>query len=262
MKIINTLITALMLIIFSVLIDSTPLSSETSGETAYSSLEKARSLTSSKTLGFIFQQSISESLISGENNTIFNEKASKNATRAIKILSELIQKYPGISDFYSARAMAYALLSSITDAETGRKTRKKCLDDGRKALEINPENIEAYIAFFFVDDDRIYLERALQIDPENETANVYMCVSKYAFPALKGNSRNLITEAIKELESFSNRYPDNVFILFLKGRLYLKQGNRQTAYKIFKKAYQLDPEQPAVTILLDALEKGLTQGNL
>ncbi|MCK5655626.1 MAG: hypothetical protein KAI03_05000 [Candidatus Aureabacteria bacterium] len=260
MKIINTLITAL--IIFSALITGTPLKSETSGETAYFSLEKARSLTSSKTLGFIFQQSISESLTSGENNTIFNKKVSKNAMQAINILSELIQKYPGISDFYSARAVAYALLPSITDAETGRKIRKKCLNDGRKALEINPENIEAHIALFFVDDDRTYLERALQIDPKNETANVYMCTSKYAFPALKGNSRNLTTEAIKELESLSDRYPDNIFILFLKGRLYLKNGNRQMAYKIFKKAYQLDPEQPAVTILLDALEKDPAQGNL
>ena len=260
MKITNILITVL--IIFSPLLISIPLKAETSGESAYSSLEKARSLTSSKTLGFIYQEAFSEALTSGENNTIFNEKASKNAMQAIDILSELIKKYPGISDFYSARAMAYAVLSSITDTETRQKTRKKCLDDAEKALEINPENIETYIALFFVDDNRTNLERALQIDPDNETANIYMYTSKYAFSALKGNSRNLTTEAIEELESFSDRYSDNAFTLFLKGRLYLKNGDKQTAYKIFKKASQLNPEQTAAKIILDALEEDMAQGNL
>ncbi|MDD5644386.1 MAG: hypothetical protein PHO00_02910 [bacterium] len=226
-------------------------------KTHIAEFKKAEALTNAKTLSSIFQESIALALESGnKKNTVFRNKATENAREAIAILDKLIENYSDISKFYSSRAMAYAVLSSLVSGKRN-SFRKRCVEDAGKAIGLDPGNTEGYIALFFVDDDRTYLETALQIKPGDETANVYYVFSKYVFPSFKSDSSTLIQYTITELEKLHKRFPSNTLVLFSQGILLLKLNDKETAYAIFERSLLIDENQPAVRILHAALYEDL-----
>ncbi|MBN2189689.1 MAG: tetratricopeptide repeat protein [Candidatus Aureabacteria bacterium] len=220
--------------------------------------KKAEALTNSRTLSSLFQESIAQALTSGnKKNTVFRDRATENARQAIAILDKLIEYYPDISKFYSSRSMAYAVLSSLVPAKRN-SLRKQCREDADKSIELDPGNIEGYISLFFVDDDRSYLETALQIKPDDETANVYYVFSKYVFPSFQSDSSTLIQYTISELERIHSKFPANTLILFSEGILLLKLNNKEQAHDVFEKSLRIDQDQPAVKILYAALHEDLS----
>ncbi len=230
-------------------------------KTHLAEFKKAEALTNSKTLSSIFQESIAQALTSGnKRNTVFRDKAAGNAREAVAILDKLVERYPDISKFYSSRSMAYAVLSSLVPGKRN-SLRKQCIENADKSIEIDPGNIEGYIALFFVDDDRSYLETALRIKPDDETANVYYVFSKYVFPSFQSDSSTLLQYTIGELEKLHNKFPSNTLVLFSEGILLLKLNNKEQACAVFEKSLQIDENQPAVKILHKALHEGLANND-
>lgn len=176
------------------------------------------------------------------------KRLSNDAAGALRDADLAIKADPKTADGYTARAEALAALNRVDEA----------MGAYRDALRVEPKALTALIGIGFLsrkadklDEGLQALDAALKIDPKNVEA----LFDRAMVWGAKGDAKRAIADydAVIALRPGASAY-------YNRGQLLARQGEHQAALADFRKAAELDPQDPdalnAMGIELGELKRG------
>ncbi|HSE13245.1 MAG TPA: hypothetical protein VLB69_11480 [Rudaea sp.] len=161
-----------------------------------------------------------------EAQTLVRERFGDSLPRAIGKLDAAVKLDPSFARAWSKRAVAFAVLAQYV-AGDWRQNWKASEESARRALELDPNDAEAYAARSYnLFSQRRYVDmvepmrRALQIDPDNETARYWEVNELSAM----GHTR----DAMPRLDALMSNDPDNGRVIFYKAFMAWRERDRDT----------------------------------
>ena len=158
-----------------------------------------------------------------EAQTLIGRRVGESLPRAIEKLDRALQLDPSFARAWSRRAVAYAVLAQYVSGDW-RANWDASEESVRRALAIDQNDAEAYaVRSYNLFSQRRYVEmvepmqRALEIDPGNETAR-YWHINELA---AMGQSR----ETTLLLQDMAANDPDNARVLFYLGFMKWREGD-------------------------------------
>lgn len=161
-----------------------------------------------------------------EAQTLVRERFGDSLPRAIGKLDEAVRLDPSFARAWSKRAVAFAVLAQYV-ASDWRENWKASEESARRALELDPNDAEAYAARSYnLFSQRRYVDmvepmrQALQADPDNETAR-YWEVNELS-------SMGHTHDALPRLDAMMANDPDNSRVIFYKAFMSWREHDRDT----------------------------------
>jgi TolB-like protein len=172
-----------------------------------------------------------------EARTMVNARVGDNLPRAIEKLDKVTTLDPKFARAWSKLAVAHAVICQYAGGDwTENLTIAE--SDAKRALELDPDNAEAYAALGYVAfSRRRYVEmvepaeRALTIDSDDDTANYW------ASNELAAMGRGTQSEAL--LDHILVRDPASARAVYYKGLTRWRKGDATTATTLAKRAIAL-----------------------
>jgi TolB-like protein/DNA-binding winged helix-turn-helix (wHTH) protein/cytochrome c-type biogenesis protein CcmH/NrfG len=160
------------------------------------------------------------------------EKGVANFQRAIELDPNYAQAYAGLADCYNL--LGYY---GHTDRQ---EMRKKGREAAEKALALNDSLAEAHIAMAFVQNDqeksRHFLERAIELAPNNSTARV-----RYGWNLLNANNPETLEAAEKQMRLAQEYDPLSFVSNGALCSVLMFRRNYDEAIKYCEKSMELSP---------------------
>ncbi len=172
-----------------------------------------------------------------EAQTLIGRRVGDSLPHAIEKLDRALQLDPSFARAWSRRAVAYAVLAQYVSGEW-RANWDASEESVRRALAIDQNDAEAHaVRSYNLFSQRRYaemvepMERALQIDPGNETAR-YWHVNELA---ATGHS----PAALALLQDMAANDPDNARVLFYLGFMKWREGDLESLRTLGQRALAL-----------------------
>jgi tetratricopeptide (TPR) repeat protein len=147
---------------------------------------------------------------------------------------------------YLKRAEARFATKSLTKGDTLTRELNQAMDDITKSLELNPEDVNAYIARGRILED-IDLDRALadyteaiRRDPKNAAAYSH----RGRVQGAKGN----LDRSLADYSDAIRYDPKHVYSYLMRGEVHAKKGNLDPAVDDFTKVIELEPPRGSAPI--------------
>ncbi len=205
-----------------------------------------------------------------------------NTEEAIAYFSEAIRRDPTFASSYLGLANAYSALGSVFMGGVAQKERPKAILAARKALELDPEMVEAHVLlgdlsqqeWHWAEAEAEY-RRALELRPNN--AKSYSAFANWL--ATQGRTEEAVTssrrareldplaisgtnlawmlfyarrydDAVQELRSVLTVTPDDAFALWVLGFTLLAKHHPEEAVPVLEKGVSASERSPAIVGLL------------
>jgi len=179
---------------------------------------------------------------------LYSTRTKENMTRAVEYFEEAIRHDPSFAKPYAIEADAYNMLRYYGHMDP-EETRAKAATLVKKALELNPDLPEAYIALANLQmgerdglvKAKASLEKAIELSPYNGTARLRYAWM-IAMDDLPGAAEQMrLAQEYDPLSGIAN----GAYCSFLQF-----QNRFDEAIKFCERAVELSPESPASRILL------------
>ncbi|MGH8101625.1 MAG: tetratricopeptide repeat protein [Chthoniobacterales bacterium] len=165
-----------------------------------------------------------------EAQTLVSRRVGDSLPRAIALLKEATRLDPKFSRAWAKLVVALAVEPQYSNADW--ETNWAAADQAaHQAIELDPKSAEAYAALGYIDFSRRRYremvepaERAISIDPNDVTANFWLANQ------LAATGRTVEAEAVNDRAL--NADPGNALIVYYKGTLRWRQGDKDTTLKL------------------------------
>jgi TolB-like protein len=161
-----------------------------------------------------------------EAQTLVRDRFGDSLPRAIDKLDAAVRLDPSFARAWSKRAVAYAVLAQYV-ASDWRRNWDASEQSAQRALALDPNDAEAYAARSYnLFSQRRYVDmvepmrRALQIDPDNESARYWEVNELSAM----GHTR----DSLPRLDALMANDPDNARVIFYKSFMSWRHHDRDT----------------------------------
>jgi TolB-like protein/DNA-binding winged helix-turn-helix (wHTH) protein/Flp pilus assembly protein TadD len=205
-----------------------------------------------------------------------------NAEAGIGYFNEAIRKDPTFAPSYMGLADAYAALTTVFIGGEAKKERPKATLAARKALELDPELVEAHVMLADMAKEQwrwaeaeAEYRRALELSPNNAEAH-----SEFAFWLVsQGHAEEAVTscrrareldplavsgselawmlfyarrydDALQELRSVLAVTPDDAYALWILGFVLIAKHHPEEAVPVLEKGVSASDRSPAIVGLL------------
>ena len=159
-----------------------------------------------------------------EAQTLVRERFGDSLPRAIEKLDAAVKLDPSFARAWSKRSVAYAVLAQYVPSDW-RQNWDASEESARRALALDSNDAEAYAARSYnLFSQRRYVDmvepmrRALQIEPDNETAR-YWDVNELS---AMGHTR----DSVPRLDALMANDPDNARVIFYKAFMSWREHDR------------------------------------
>jgi TolB-like protein len=205
-----------------------------------------------------------------------------NSEESIAYFNEAIRKDPTFAPSYMGLANAYSELATVFIGGIAKNERPKAIAAARKALEFDPELVDAHVLLGDMEQQQWHwaeaeaaYRRALELSPNN--AEAYSAFANWL--ASQGRTEEAVTscrrgreldplavsgsdlawklfyahrydEAAQELHSVLAARPDNAFALWILGFTLIASHHPEEAVPVLEKGVSASERSPAITGLL------------
>jgi TolB-like protein/Flp pilus assembly protein TadD len=116
--------------------------------------------------------------------SLWHERTVASLRQSIEEFNAAISLDPGFAKAYAGLALSWTVIEGYVTIDQ-EASRQKALNAANKALEIDPENVEALVALgavatgqFRFSDSRMYMQRAIELNPSFATAHQWTGTSR------------------------------------------------------------------------------------